>query len=121
MWSMGAIIYALLEGTSPFSDETQTALFKTIKTGSYKFDLEYSGGVSNEAKVGAPVVGCSSSGASKIARETSPGKSTSRARCTSLLEDTASSQTCPGAPPLFSFQRSISWEVVPTYEYDMTG
>mmetsp|Transcript_12274 Transcript_12274/g.21903 ORF Transcript_12274/g.21903 Transcript_12274/m.21903 type:complete len:343 (+) Transcript_12274:391-1419(+) len=50
MWSLGVILYILLCGYPPFYDDNQAQLFKKIKKGSYTFDQDFWGEVSDSAK-----------------------------------------------------------------------
>ena len=47
---MGVIIYILLCGYPPFSDENQTRMYRKIKAGRFKFHTNYWAQVSDEAK-----------------------------------------------------------------------
>lgn len=50
MWSIGVIIFILLGGYPPFSDNNQSKLYKKIKTGQFEFHPDYWSSISNEAK-----------------------------------------------------------------------
>ena len=50
MWSLGVIVYILLGGYPPFSDQNQRELFQKIRKGHYEFHEEYWGSVSDDAK-----------------------------------------------------------------------
>ena len=51
MWSTGVIIYILLCGYPPFTDDNQTRMYRKIKAGRFKFHAKYWAQVSEEAKV----------------------------------------------------------------------
>jgi serine/threonine protein kinase len=50
MWSIGVIIFILLGGYPPFSDNNQSKLYKKIKAGQFEFHPDYWGSISKEAK-----------------------------------------------------------------------
>jgi len=50
MWSIGVIIFILLGGYPPFSDNNQGKLYKKIKAGQFEFHPDYWGTISKEAK-----------------------------------------------------------------------
>ncbi|KAL7534565.1 hypothetical protein ACHAXR_005952 [Thalassiosira sp. AJA248-18] len=50
MWSLGVIVFILLGGYPPFSDQDQRKLFRKIRKGEYEFHKEYWGSVSTDAK-----------------------------------------------------------------------
>ncbi len=50
MWSLGVIIYMLLCGAPPFSDDNQARLYKKIKTAHYKFFSPNWDNISDDAK-----------------------------------------------------------------------
>ena len=52
MWAVGVITFILLGGYPPFQDEDgkQSVLFSKITSGSFTFDTEFWGHVSEEAK-----------------------------------------------------------------------
>jgi serine/threonine protein kinase len=50
MWSVGVIIYVLLCGYPPFSDDNQSVLFQKIRTGDFKFNEKHWGEISLHAK-----------------------------------------------------------------------
>lgn len=50
MWSFGVILYVLIAGFPPFSDNEQHALFRKICKCEYKFHKQYFGHVSMEVK-----------------------------------------------------------------------
>lgn len=50
MWSVGVILYILLGGYPPFSEDNQAKLFKKIKSGKYEFHAEYWSQISTDAK-----------------------------------------------------------------------
>ena len=50
MWSIGVIIFILLGGYPPFSDNNQSKLYKKIKAGQFEFHKDYWDAISNEAK-----------------------------------------------------------------------
>uniref|UniRef100_A0A7S4DC48 non-specific serine/threonine protein kinase n=1 Tax=Heterosigma akashiwo TaxID=2829 RepID=A0A7S4DC48_HETAK len=50
MWSFGVILYILLGGYAPFSENNQSKLFAKIKSGAYEFHPDFWGNVSSDAK-----------------------------------------------------------------------
>lgn len=50
MWSVGVILFLLLSGTPPFVEDSQSELFRKIRTADWKFRGEEWDGVSSEAK-----------------------------------------------------------------------
>ncbi|KAL3816468.1 hypothetical protein ACHAXA_009893 [Cyclostephanos tholiformis] len=50
MWSIGVILYILLGGYPPFTDDNQRRLFRKIRKGRFEFHDEYWHNVSNDAK-----------------------------------------------------------------------
>ena len=50
MWSIGVIIFILLGGYPPFSDNNQSRLYKKIKAGQFEFHPDYWTAISSEAK-----------------------------------------------------------------------
>jgi serine/threonine protein kinase len=50
MWSAGVVLYVMLCGCTPFSEEKQDKMFSRIKTGDYNFDPKEWADVSDEAK-----------------------------------------------------------------------
>jgi len=50
MWSLGVIIFILLSGYPPFSEQAFSKLLLKIRTGNYTFDEEYWSNVSDDAK-----------------------------------------------------------------------
>jgi serine/threonine protein kinase len=50
MWSVGVVLYVMLCGYTPFSEESQEKMFERIKLGDWKFDVEDWSHVSEEAK-----------------------------------------------------------------------
>lgn len=50
MWSVGIIIHVLLCGYPPFSDDNQQNLFRKIRIGDWKFNMEDWSHISAEAK-----------------------------------------------------------------------
>jgi len=50
MWSVGVVLYVMLCGYTPFSDENQEKMFERIKMGDWKFDPDDWSHISAEAK-----------------------------------------------------------------------
>ena len=50
MWSLGVIVFILLSGYPPFTDNDKRALFRKIRTGAYEFHPDYWDGISDDAK-----------------------------------------------------------------------
>jgi serine/threonine protein kinase len=50
MWSVGVVLYVMLCGYTPFSDEDQERMFERIKLGDWKFESKDWAHVSKEAK-----------------------------------------------------------------------
>jgi calcium/calmodulin-dependent protein kinase (CaM kinase) II/calcium/calmodulin-dependent protein kinase I len=50
LWSLGVIVYILLGGYSPFEENTQDALFASIRAGDFTFHEEFWHSVSSNAK-----------------------------------------------------------------------
>eukprot|EP00495_Collosphaeridae_sp_1-RS-2012_P007343 TRINITY_DN7063_c0_g1_i1.p1 TRINITY_DN7063_c0_g1~~TRINITY_DN7063_c0_g1_i1.p1 ORF type:complete len:124 (+),score=4.48 TRINITY_DN7063_c0_g1_i1:326-697(+) len=50
MWSLGVILYILLCGYPPFSNESAAGLYAQIRSGGYSFQSPYWDDISQEAK-----------------------------------------------------------------------